>query len=37
MNKKNDLSRRGFLQSAGAIGGASFLRIGAPKKAGAGR
>jgi hypothetical protein len=30
MNNKNDLSRRGFLQSAGAIGGASFFRIGAP-------
>jgi hypothetical protein len=30
MNNKYDLSRRGFLQSAGAIGGASFFRIGAP-------
>jgi len=34
MNNKNDLSRRGFLRSAGAIGGASFLRIGAPALAG---
>ena len=30
MNNNNDLSRRGFLQSAGAIGGATWLRIGAP-------
>ncbi len=30
MNNNNDLSRRSFLQSAGAISGASFLRIGAP-------
>ena len=30
MNNNNDLSRRSFLQSAGAISGASFLRIGVP-------
>ncbi len=30
MNNNSDLSRRGFLQSAGAIGGATWLRIGAP-------
>ncbi len=30
VNNNNDLSRRGFLQSVGAISGASFLRIGAP-------
>lgn len=30
MNNKNDLSRRGFLQSAGAISGISCLRIAAP-------
>ncbi len=30
MNNNTDLSRRGFLQSAGAIGGATWLRIGAP-------
>ena len=30
MNNSSDLSRRGFLQSAGAIGGATWLRIGAP-------
>jgi gluconate 2-dehydrogenase gamma chain len=28
MNNKNELSRRGFLQSAAAITGASYLRIG---------
>jgi len=30
MNNKKDLSRRRFLQSAGAIGGTAWLRIGAP-------
>ncbi len=30
MNNNVDLSRRGFLQSVGAMSGASWLRIGAP-------
>ena len=30
MKNNGDLSRRGFLRSAGAIGGATWLRIGAP-------
>ena len=30
VNNNNDLSRRGFLQSVGAISGATWLRIGAP-------
>ncbi|MDJ0940078.1 MAG: gluconate 2-dehydrogenase subunit 3 family protein [Woeseiaceae bacterium] len=30
MNENNELSRRGFLKSAGAIVGSSMLRIGAP-------
>ena len=30
VNNNNDLSRRSFLQSVGAISGASFLRIGTP-------
>ena len=30
MNNKSDLSRRGFLRTAGTIGGATWLRLGAP-------
>jgi len=34
MNNNSELSRRGFLRSAGAIGGVTWLRIGAPALAG---
>ena len=35
MNKNSTVSRRGFLKSAGAVSGASLLRIGAPAMAAA--